>query len=68
MVADPADFHLHETVRGETELAFALTFVRGLQLPALAWLIGRTINGPISGRNLGEIYWVRGGVFLRWRW
>ncbi len=36
---------------------FALTFTRGLQLPALAWLIGRTINGPIAGRNLAEIYW-----------
>jgi ATP-binding cassette subfamily B protein len=35
---------------------FALTFLRGLQLPALAWLIGRTINGPISERNLPEIY------------
>ena len=36
---------------------FVLTFTRGLQLPALAWLIGRTINGPISGRNLDAIYW-----------
>ena len=25
---------------------FLITVVRGLQLPALAWLIGRTINGP----------------------
>ncbi len=42
---------------------FALTFTRGLQLPALAWLIGRTINGPISGRNLVEIYWYAAGYF-----
>jgi ATP-binding cassette subfamily B protein len=35
---------------------FFLTFVRGLQLPALAWLIGRTINGPIAGRDLTGIY------------
>jgi ATP-binding cassette subfamily B protein len=35
---------------------FALTFTRGLQLPALAYLIGRTINGPITSRNLTEIY------------
>jgi len=35
---------------------FALTFVRGLQLPALAWLIGRTINGPIASRDLTAIY------------
>src|ERR1022692_737632 len=30
---------------------FVLTFTRGLQLPALAWLIGRTINGPIVNRG-----------------
>ncbi len=36
---------------------FILTFVRGIQLPALAWMIGRTINGPISGRNLPGIWW-----------
>jgi ATP-binding cassette subfamily B protein len=42
---------------------FALTFARGLQLPALAWLIGRTINGPISHRNLTEIYWFAVGYF-----
>jgi len=43
---------------------FILTFTRGLQLPALAWLIGRTINGPISGRNLPEIYWYAAGYFV----
>src|ERR1035438_4783501 len=42
---------------------FVLVFTRGLQLPALAWLIGRTINGPISGRNLTEIYWYAAGYF-----
>ena len=36
---------------------FVLTLTRGLQLPALAWLIGRTISGPISNGNLAEIYW-----------
>jgi ATP-binding cassette subfamily B protein len=35
---------------------FVLTFARGLQLPALAWMIGQTINGPISGRDLPGIY------------
>jgi ATP-binding cassette subfamily B protein len=35
---------------------FALTLMRGLQLPALAWMIGQTINGPIAGRNLPGIY------------
>jgi ABC-type multidrug transport system fused ATPase/permease subunit len=42
---------------------FILTFTRGLQLPALAWLIGRTINGPISHHNLAEIYWYAAGYF-----
>ena len=35
---------------------FFLTILRGMQLPALAWLIGRTINGPIAGRDLPGIY------------
>ncbi len=35
---------------------FALTFIRGLQLPALAWLIGATINGPIASRSLNGVY------------
>jgi ATP-binding cassette, subfamily B, bacterial len=35
---------------------FVLTFARGLQLPALAWMIGQTINGPIAGRDLHGIY------------
>jgi ATP-binding cassette subfamily B protein len=35
---------------------FFLTFARGIQLPALAWMIGRTINGPIAGQDLRGIY------------
>jgi ATP-binding cassette subfamily B protein len=42
---------------------FVLTFTRGLQLPALAWLIGRTINGPISSGSLADIYWFAAGYF-----
>jgi ATP-binding cassette subfamily B protein len=42
---------------------FVLTFLRGLQLPALAWMIGQTINGPIAGRDLRGIY-VHAGVYL----
>src|SRR5215471_10082127 len=30
---------------------FVLTFARGLQLPVLAWMIGRTINVPIAGKD-----------------
>ncbi len=36
---------------------FFLTFARGLQLPALAWMIGQTINGPIAGQDLAGIYY-----------
>src|SRR5215831_11235552 len=35
---------------------FILTFARGLQLPALAWMIGQTINGPIAGQQLSGIF------------
>jgi ATP-binding cassette, subfamily B, bacterial len=42
---------------------FILTFARGLQLPALAWMIGQTINGPIAGRNLSDIY-LHAGIYL----
>jgi ATP-binding cassette, subfamily B, bacterial len=42
---------------------FILTFARGLQLPALAWMIGQTINGPIAGRDLRGIY-LHAGIYL----
>jgi ATP-binding cassette, subfamily B, bacterial len=42
---------------------FALMVIRGLQLPALAWLIGRTINVPIAGKNLEKIYEYAAGYF-----
>ena len=40
-----------------------LTFIRGLQLPALAWLIGRTITGPIAHRDLSGIFRYAAGYF-----
>lgn len=42
---------------------FLLTFTRGVQLPALAYLIAATINGPIAGHHLSEIYWYAAGYF-----
>ncbi|HLY76089.1 MAG TPA: ABC transporter ATP-binding protein [Planctomycetota bacterium] len=39
---------------------FGLTFLRGLQLPALAWMIGYTLKGPISRRDPAEIAWTAG--------
>ena len=49
-------FHYTNPYAARRNWLFLLTFVRGLQLPALAWLIGRTINGPIAGRDLPAIY------------
>ena len=42
---------------------FVLTTMRGIQNPALAWLIGRTITGPISSKNLTDIYWYAAAYF-----
>ena len=42
--------------RAKRNWLFLLTLLRGLQLPALAWMIGQTINGPIAGQNLPGIY------------
>jgi len=39
---------------------FGLTFLRGIQLPALAWMIGYTLKGPISRRDPLEIAWTAG--------
>jgi ATP-binding cassette subfamily B protein len=41
--------------KGRRNWLFVMTFARGLQLPALAWMIGQTINGPIAGQNLRGI-------------
>src|SRR5205814_2129326 len=38
--------------RASRNWLFVLTLVRGIQLPLLAWMIGRTINGPIAGHDL----------------
>jgi ATP-binding cassette subfamily B protein len=48
---------------GRRNWLFFLTFARGFQLPALAWLIGQTINGPIAGRDLPGVY-VHAGIYL----
>lgn len=44
-------------------LLLLLTVVRGLQLPILAWMIGRTISGPIAGQNLPGIL-THAGIYL----
>ena len=42
---------------------FILTILRGIQLPALAWMIGATINGPIAGRDVRGI-WIYTAAFF----
>ncbi|MBC8000973.1 MAG: ABC transporter ATP-binding protein, partial [Opitutaceae bacterium] len=42
---------------------FALTVLRGLQLPMLAWMIGATINGPIAGHDRRGILLYTGAFF-----
>ena len=42
---------------------FALTILRGFQLPMLAWMIGATINGPIAGHDRRGILLYTGAFF-----
>jgi ABC-type multidrug transport system fused ATPase/permease subunit len=46
---------------GKRNWLFVLTFVRGFQLPALAWMIGHIINSPIAAKDLTGIYWQAAG-------
>ncbi|HEY3863014.1 MAG TPA: ABC transporter ATP-binding protein [Verrucomicrobiae bacterium] len=47
--------------RARRNWLFILTFLRGAQLPAMAWMIGETINGPIAGRDWRGIQWHAAG-------
>jgi ATP-binding cassette, subfamily B, bacterial len=49
-------FTYTQPYRSRRNWLFILTLMRGLQLPALAWMIGQTINGPIAGKDLPRIY------------
>jgi ABC-type multidrug transport system fused ATPase/permease subunit len=42
---------------------FALTMLRGMQLPALAWMIGTTISGPIASKHSLQIF-LYAGIYL----
>jgi ABC-type multidrug transport system fused ATPase/permease subunit len=42
---------------------FVLTFVRGLQLPVMAWMIGQTISGPIARKDVTGVF-VHAGIYL----
>ncbi len=56
-------FHYTKPYAAKRNWLFVLTFIRGLQLPALAWLIGRTITGPIAHRDLSGIFQYAAGYF-----
>jgi ABC-type multidrug transport system fused ATPase/permease subunit len=49
-------FHYTKPYAAKRNWLFILTFIRGLQLPALAWLIGRTITGPIAHKDLSGVF------------
>jgi ABC-type multidrug transport system fused ATPase/permease subunit len=40
---------------------FLLTFMRGAQLPAMAWMVGSTIKGAIAEKDITKIYWQAAG-------
>ena len=56
-------FHYTKRYAAKRNWLLVLTFIRGLQLPALAWLIGSTITGPIAHRDLSGIFWHAAGYF-----
>jgi len=56
-------FHYTKPYAAKRNWLFALTFIRGLQLPALAWLIGQTITGPIAHREVAGIFCYAAGYF-----
>jgi len=43
---------------------FVLTFLRGLQLPALAWMIGYALKNPITRRDPAAIAWTAAGYLV----
>ncbi|HEX5400109.1 MAG TPA: ABC transporter ATP-binding protein [Verrucomicrobiae bacterium] len=57
-------FHYTRPYAAKRNWLFVLTFVRGLQLPALAWLIGRTITGPIANKDLRGMFEYAAAYFV----
>jgi ATP-binding cassette subfamily B protein len=50
--------------RVKRNLLFVLVCVRSMQIPALAWVIGMVLTGPIAEGNLSGIYWGAAGFGL----
>src|SRR5579884_2710577 len=66
----PLSLHLIRRIFGFTKpyafkrnLLLSLVLLRGFLIPALAWMIGATINGPIAGRDRHGILVYSAGFF-----
>jgi len=66
----PLSLHLIRRIAGYTKpykwrrnWLFALTFIRGIQLPVLAWMIGQSISGPIANKDLSGVF-AHAGIYL----
>lgn len=44
-------------IAGKRNALVVLTLVRAMQLPALAWLVGEIIAGPIAGGDVTRAFW-----------
>jgi ATP-binding cassette subfamily B protein len=51
-------------VKRKVNVLIALTVIRAAQLPALAWMVGLTISGPIARHEASELFWYVGGFLL----
>ncbi len=50
-------------VKRKVRVLIGLTVIRAAQLPALAWMVGLTISGPIARHETSALFWYV-GVFL----
>ncbi|MCC6415899.1 MAG: ABC transporter ATP-binding protein [Opitutaceae bacterium] len=50
-------FGYAEPMRRKVRWLVALTLIRAMQLPMLAWMVGLIISGPIAGHDAGALFW-----------
>ncbi len=51
-------------VKRKVRVLIGLTILRAAQLPALAWMVGLTISGPIARHEASELFWYVGAFLL----
>lgn len=51
-------------VKSKVRVLIGLTIVRAAQLPALAWMVGLTISGPIARHETSPLFWYVGAFLL----